>query len=324
MRLGRAALAFAALLLLIGVPVAVAPWFGGPARPLKTVDVVIKPGASLAEAAQVLEDAGLVRDDRQFRLLARLFGSRRAVKAGVYRLAAGDGWAHYLRKLQAGDVISYRITIPEGWPAVLVADRLRAEPKLKGDVAVPAEGSVLPDTYDFQAGETRAAVLGRMQAAMTATLAGLWAKRSAATVVKSPGDAVTLASIVEKETAKPSERRMIAGVYSNRLKQGMNLGADPTVIYPITKGRPLGRRIRQSELHADTGYNTYLKPGLPRGPIANPGRASLAAVLDPAVTDKLYFVADGTGGHVFAATLAEHDANVRKWFAIRRARGEIR
>ena len=132
-----------------------------------------------------------------------------------------------------------------------------------------------------------------------------------------------LASIVEKETGKAAVRPMIAGVYSNRLRQGMKLDADPTVIYPITKGRPLGRRIRQSELQSNNGYNTYAMAGLPIGPIANPGRESIAAVLDPAPTRALYFVADGTGGHVFADTLAQHNANVQKWFALRRARGEM-
>ena len=323
MRLGRAALAFALLLILLGGPLLVAPWFGNPDRPIKLTQVVIRPGTSLTGAAEQLEVAELITSARHFKLLSQLLGSNRSVKAGVYRFARGDGWAHYLAKLQAGDVISYRITIPEGWPAVLVADRLRGEKQLKGDIAVPAEGSVLPDTYDFEAGETRAAVLKRMQAAMTTTLATLWKDKRPTTIVKSPREAVVLASIVEKETGKPSERRLVAGVYTNRLKQGIKLDADPTVIYPYTKGRPLGRRIRQSELRADNGYNTYARPGLPLGPIANPGRESIAAVLDPAPTRALYFVADGQGGHVFADTLAEHNANVAKWFAIRRTRGEM-
>jgi len=323
MRLGRAAVVFAALLLLVGVPLLVMPWFGRPATPLQTVDVTIPAGASLGDAAQRLMNAGLITDDRQFRVLARLFGGDKPVKAGVYRLARGDGWGHYLHKLQVADVISFRITIPEGWPAVLVVDRLMAETRLKGELKPPEEGSVLPDTYDFQAGEPRAAVLKRMQAAMTRTLAELWKTRTPASVVKTPKEAIILASIVEKETGKASERRLVAGVYSNRLKQGIKLDADPTVIYPYTKGRPLGRRIRQSELKADNGYNTYLKPGLPAGPIANPGRAAIAAVLDPEATKALYFVADGSGGHVFADNLAQHNANVAKWFAIRRARGEM-
>jgi len=166
-------------------------------------------------------------------------------------------------------------------------------------------------------------VLGRMTAAMDRQLAALWAKRKPTSVVQTPAEAIILASIVEKETGKASERRTVAGVYSNRLRIGMKLDADPTVIYPITRGKPLGRRIRRSELNAITGYNTYREVGLPAGPIANPGRESIAAVLDPAPTKALYFVADGTGGHVFADTLAEHNSNVAKWYALRRARGEM-
>jgi UPF0755 protein len=162
-----------------------------------------------------------------------------------------------------------------------------------------------------------------MQAAMTKTVAQLWPKRSTDCPVSTPEQAVILASIVEKETGKPSERPMIAGVYCNRLKIGMKLDADPTVIYPVTKGKPLGRRILKSELNAVNGYNTYRRPGLPEGPIANPGKESIEAVLHPAQTKALYFVADGTGGHAFAETLAEQNANVAKWYAIRRQRGQM-
>jgi UPF0755 protein len=162
-----------------------------------------------------------------------------------------------------------------------------------------------------------------MQKAMSDYLAAAWAKRKPGIAVTTPEQAIVLASIVEKETGKPSERRTVAAVYGNRLRIGMPLQADPTVIYPITKGRPLGRRILRSELQAKNGYNTYASPGLPVGPIANPGRASIDAVLDPAQSQALYFVADGSGGHVFANTLAEHNANVAKWYAIRRARGEM-
>jgi UPF0755 protein len=162
-----------------------------------------------------------------------------------------------------------------------------------------------------------------MQSAMTRTLDALWAKRKPTCPINSKQDAIILASIVEKETGKPAERRTVAGVYCNRLRIGMKLDADPTVIYPITKGKPLGRRILKSELNAVNGYNTYRMAGLPAGPIANPGKESIAAVLDPARTQALYFVADGTGGHVFANTLAEHEANRKKWFEIRRARGEM-
>jgi UPF0755 protein len=220
-------------------------------------------------------------------------------------------------------VIRRFVTIPEGMPSIMVWERLMAEPLLTGTVPVPEEGSVLPESYDFERGESRAAVLARMQKAMSGTLAELWARRAPDIAVKTPREAMILASIVEKETSVPAEYRMVAGLYSNRVRQGMPLQADPTIIYPITKGKPLGRRIRQSEIRAVNGYNTYTRVGLPEGPITNPGRASIEAVLNPAKTNALYMVANGEGGHVFADTLAEHNQNVARWFAIRRARGEM-
>jgi UPF0755 protein len=297
-------------------------WWGpGPSD--TPVKVVIERGSSLARASYKLEEAGAVRSAGLFRRLAGQFGRKSPVKYGEYEVPAGASAEEILRLLQGGEALQYRITIPEGMPSILVHERLMATPGLTGTVAVAAEGSILPDTYSFERDEPRAKVQQRMQAAMTGTLADLWKDRKASTVVKSPKEAIILASIVEKETGKAAERRIVAGVYSNRLRIGMKLDADPTVIYPITKGKPLGRRIRRSELRRDTGYNTYLKPGLPAGPIANPGRASIAAVLDPEPTKALYFVADGTGGHVFANTLPEQNANVAKWRAIRRARGEM-
>jgi UPF0755 protein len=215
------------------------------------------------------------------------------------------------------------VAVPEGMPSIMVHERLMAQPYLTGAIPVPAEGSILPDSYDFERDESRQAVLRRMQAAMNRTLKELWAKRAPDTAVKTPQEALSLAAIVEKETGKPSERRLVAGLYSNRLRQGIMLQADPTIIYPITAGKPLGRRIRQSEIQAINDYNTYAMVGLPKGPITNPGRASIEAVLHPARTDALYMVADGTGGHAFAATLEEHNRNVAKWFAVRRARGEL-
>jgi UPF0755 protein len=208
-------------------------------------------------------------------------------------------------------------------PSIMVHERLMAQEHLTGDVTVPVEGSVLPESYDFERGEAREEVMRRMQAAMRRTLAELWAKRAPGIAVRTPEQAVILASIVEKETGKPSERRMVAGLYSNRLKHGMLLQADPTIIYPITKGKPLGRRIRQSEIQAVNDYNTYTMLGLPRAPITNPGRESIAAVLNPAKTGALYMVADGTGGHAFAESLEAHNRNVEKWFTIRRARGDL-
>jgi UPF0755 protein len=285
--------------------------------------VVIPQGASVARAAQVLEEAGVLEDAGGFRLRARLLGGTKPIRAGEYEVPAGASEADVLALLQSGRVLQRFVIVPEGMPSVLVHERLMRAPFLTGEVAVPEEGSVLPDSYSYQRGERRSAVLKRMQDAMTRELDALWAKRKPGLPVNSKAEAITLASIVEKETGKPSERRTVAGVYSNRLRVGMPLQADPTVIYPVTKGRPLGRRILRSELNTNNGYNTYRMAGLPLGPIANPGRESIAAVLDPAPTKALYFVADGTGGHVFADTLAEHNANVAKWYAIRRARGEM-
>ncbi|SMF73608.1 endolytic transglycosylase MltG [Allosphingosinicella indica] len=297
-------------------------WTGaGPAD--KPVVVVVPQGASLTRAADLLEQEGALRSADLFRLQSRLLAAGGSIKAGEYEVPARASAADILALLQSGKTVQRFVVIPEGLPSVLVQERLAKAPYLTGPAAVPEEGSVLPDSYSYLRGETRAAVLARMQTAMTKELDRLWAARKPDIAVSSKQEAVTLAAVVEKETAKPSERRMIAGVYTNRLKQGMKLDADPTVIYPITKGRPLGRRILRSELQADNGYNTYARAGLPAGPIANPGRESIAAVLNPEITSALFFVADGTGGHVFADTLAEHNANVAKWYAIRRARGEM-
>jgi UPF0755 protein len=233
------------------------------------------------------------------------------------------GGAAILNLLQHGKPVLRLITVTEGMPSAIVIEKLAANPYLAGPLPEVPEGSVLPDSYGYERGETRAALVKRMQAAMTKALAQLWPRRSTDCPVTTPDQAVILASIVEKETGKATERPMIAGVYCNRLKIGMKLDADPTVIYPVTKGKPLGRRILRSELNADNGYNTYRRPGLPEGPIANPGKESIEAVLHPAETKALYFVADGTGGHVFANTLAEQNANVARWYAIRRQRGQM-
>lgn len=321
MKIRSIVIAFGALVL-AGALFVVGSWYGpGPAE--QPTRVQIARGSSVYSAADALEAAGVIRSAAWFRLDAKLFGGAAPIKFGEYEIPKGASPASILSILQSGAAIQYLLTVPEGMPSILVHERLMAEEALTGDVAVPAEGSVLPDSYAFERGEPRQAVLDRMQAAMDRTLAQLWAARKPTTVVRTPAEAITLASVVEKETGKPSERRMVAGVYSNRLRIGMKLDADPTVIYPVTKGKPLGRRILRSELRADNGYNTYARAGLPKGPIANPGRESIAAVLDPEATKALYFVADGTGGHVFANTLAEHNANVVKWRAIRRARGEL-
>lgn len=297
-------------------------WFvGGPLD--KETSFIVPDGASLGTVATELEKQGAISSASSFRLRARLFGGGAPIKAGEFLLPKAASASKILSILQGDEVIRRFITVPEGMPSILVHEKLMAMPQLTGEIAVPEEGSLLPDTYDLQRGESRQAVVLRMQAAMRRTLAELWATRKPGIAVKTPEEALVLASIVEKETGKPSERTLVAGLYSNRLRQGIMLQADPTIIYPITRGKPLGRRIRQSEIRAINDYNTYSMVGLPKGPITNPGRDSIAAVLNPAKTDALYMVADGTGGHAFASTLAQHNENVAKWFAIRRARGEL-
>ncbi len=289
----------------------------------RDADFVIPEGASVRRAAAVMEQAGAIASADSFVRYARLLGSDAPIKPGEYEVRRGMSEASVLALIQSGRTRQRFVVIPEGMPSIMVYERLMANPMLTGAIPVPAEGSVLPDTYAFRRGESRAAVVRRMQAAMDRAFAEAWAQRSPRAFPHNRTEALALASIVEKETAKPSERRLVAGVYTNRLREGMRLQADPTIIYPITQGKALGRRIRQSEIAAVNGYNTYSKVGLPVGPIANPGRASLMAALNPAPTDYLYFVADGSGGHVFARTLEEHNANVARWFAIRRQRGEM-
>ncbi|MEO0417322.1 MAG: endolytic transglycosylase MltG [Pseudomonadota bacterium] len=283
----------------------------------------ISAGSSLSAVATKLESEGLITSADGFLMRARLFGSSDPIQAGEFNLTPGMDQAAILRAFQSGDVIRRFVTIPEGMPSILVYERLMATELLSGEIGVPPEGSILPNTYAYERGQSRASVVEQMQSAMDTALAEEWSNRGPSTVVDNIRDAVILASIVEKETGKPEERRMVAGLYSNRVRTGMLLQADPTIIYPITKGKPLGRRIRQSEIASVNGYNTYTKVGLPDGPITNPGRESIAAVLNPAQTSALFMVADGTGGHKFAETNEEHNANVEEWYKLRRERGEM-
>lgn len=290
--------------------------------PLKhNISLQIAPGSSLASASEQLERAGAISSASRFRVLAKMFGARAPIKAGEYRIPAHLSAADILKVLQGTKTIQRFVTVPEGWPSVLVKQVLDKTPGLSGTVAAPVEGMVLPDSYAFQRGDTRQQVVTRMQRAMVRYLAQAWAKRKPGLAVTTPREALILASIVEKETGKPSERRLVAAVYSNRLKRGMKLQADPTILYPHTFGRPLGRTIPGPWVSEVNRYNTYAMTGLPAGPICNPGRASIDAVLDPERSNALYFVADGSGGHVFATTLDQHNANVAKWRAFRAAHG---
>lgn len=312
----------AQLLLLIAVAVGLwAAWtYAGPgprAQNGKATTVFIEPGSGLAAIADKLDDAEVVRSDLLFTLAAMVTGGAEDLKAGEYEFASHASMRRVLADVRAGKVVRHGVTIPEGFTSEMAVERLMAEPILTGPVAVPAEGAILPATYDYQRGEARAAVLKRMTDAQTKLLAELWAKRQPDLPLKTPQEAVALASIVEKETALPAERPRIAAVFVNRLRKGMRLESDPTIIYGVTKGKPLGRPILASEVRGETPWNTYVIPGLPRTPIANPGRASLEAVLNPPKSNELFFVADGTGGHVFAETFEQHQANVAKWRKIK-------
>jgi UPF0755 protein len=282
--------------------------------------VLIEKGSGVATIAGELAAAGTIREPWLFRSWVRLTGQERGLHAGEYRIPAGASLAAQARMLATGlGQVEHQLTVPEGLTSQEIVVLLRDEPLLTGEIAqVPPEGSLLPETYNFLRGESRAEKLARMRAAMQATLDELWPERAANLPFDTREDALVLASIVEKETGVPEERRHVAGVFVNRLRQGMALQSDPTVIYAITHGSgALGRRLLRKDLQIDSPYNTYRHPGLPPGPIANPGRAAIAAVLDPLATKDLYFVADGTGGHVFAETLAEHNRNVARWRKIR-------
>ena len=289
----------------------------------KDVDVVIAQGSSLTAAANALEKAGAIGSADSFLTNSKLFGSGDPIKPGEYRVKKGMDAGEILALLQSGKVLQRLVAVPEGMPSILVHERLMATPLLTGSVAVPPEGSLLPDSYSYVRGETRAAVIGRMQKAMQTALANAWKARKPGVAVKTPEQAIILASIIEKETARASERRLVAAVYNNRLKRNMPLEADPTTIYPVTKGKPLGRRILQSELDAVNGYNTYAMRGLPVGPITNPGKASIEAALDPARSNAVFFVAQPDGSSAFSDTYAQHQAAVARLYAHRRAKGEM-
>jgi len=289
--------------------------------PLAEEQVIeLERGSGLAAIAGRLETAGVIEDARVFRLAARLTGRDRRLRAGEYRVPARVSPREVLDLLESGRVILHQLTIPEGLSTVEALAVVEAHPVLVGELpgALPGEGELLPETYSFPRGTTRAELVAQMERDMARLLAELWENRQAGLPLESPREALILASIIEKETAIAEEYGLVAGVFVNRLKRGMLLQTDPTVIYAITRGEgPLGRQLLRRDLEIDDPYNTYRYPGLPPGPIANPGRGALAAALDPAETDYLYFVADGSGGHAFARTLDEHNRNVARWRRIR-------
>jgi len=295
--------------------------FNAPGPSDADTTVVIEPGSGLEKIANGLAEAGVIGDPYVFIAAVKLTGQSRRIQAGEFRFPAGISPKGALDLMIEGKTVVRRLTVAEGLSSLEIVALLNAADGLEGEVeVVPAEGTLLPETYHFSLGDARDDVLARMKASMVTTLDRLWEGRAEGLPIESKEEAVTLASIVEKETGVASERPLVAGVFVNRLKRGMRLQSDPTVAYGIAGGEGLDRPLTRSDLKTPTPYNTYTIAGLPPGPIANPGVAALGAVLNPAETDYLYFVADGTGGHAFARTLREHNNNVRKWRRIERER----
>ena len=292
--------------------------FNAPGSHEESLTVLIPRGASLKRVADTLQSAGAISNATLFRRWVQITGSDDVLKAGEYAIAPGASMAQILDQMRRGEVVLRRLTVAEGLTSAQATALVAAAEGLGGMVEPPPEGVLLPETYYYTYGDTRAGLVRRMEVARAEFVDAVWPDRAAGLPFRSVDEAIILASVVEKETAVPSERARIAAVFINRLKRNMPLQSDPTVIYGITAGDALGRPIRQSELDRATPYNTYVNRGLPPTPIANPGRESILAVLHPAETQDLYFVADGTGGHAFAASLAEHNRNVAKWRRLQR------
>ena len=317
-RLSRLGASFIALLLLCA---GWTYWGPGPAAASGESTIVqLAPGEGVGGVALNLSRAGVVSSRVAFIAAAVASGRAHSLKAGEYEVPTHMSLAGLLDKIHRGLVVRHFVTIPEGFTVRDAVGVLRRADFLTGDVSAPKEGSLLPETYEVRRGDRREAVLARMVSARSKLLQALWAARASGLPYRSAEDAVILASVVEKETAKTDERPRIAAVFINRLRKGMRLESDPTVIYGVSGGVPLGRGLRVSELASTSPYNTYRVAGLPPTPIANPGRAALAAALQPARTDDLFFVADGTGGHVFAATFEAHKRNVAHWRSVEQAR----
>jgi len=293
--------------------------------PVKSETIFAVPqGAGVSTIARKLQDEGLISNSYIFRFGTVAMDKDTELKAGEFRIAANSSMRDILIELTEGRAIQYNVTIPEGFTSWQIVERLKAAELLTGEIEeIPAEGALLPNTYNFERGATRQSVLEQMIKAHDEALAEIWENRDEGLPIETPEELVILASIVEKETGLAEERPEVAGVFINRLNKGMRLQSDPTIIYGITKGEGvLGRGLKRSEIDTKTEYNTYQIDGLPVGPIANPGIESMRAVANPAETEALYFVADGSGGHAFANSYKEHQANVAAWRKIEKERLE--
>lgn len=291
----------------------------GPLTESRTV--VIPRGSGVDEIAHQLWHAGVVSDPYSFILGVGIDGNAPRLRSGEYAFAARVTSRDVANELASGRTVIRRLTVPEGLTTAQVLALVEAAEGLEGDIGpIPPEGTMLPSTFFYTWGDSRRQIVARAEHGMSETLAQLWAHRASDLPFHTPVEAVILASIVEKETAQPQERPHVAGVFINRLRQNMRLQADPTVIYGLTHGQgPLDRPLTHVDLETDSKWNTYVIDGLPPTPIDNPGKASLEAVLQPLRTDDLYFVSDGSGRHVFAKTLAEHNRNVTRLRQIERA-----
>jgi UPF0755 protein len=300
--------------------------FDGPGPSATTTNFLIRPNTGVAEIADQLERRGLISDSRIFQLGVRAYDHDGALKAGEYEIKAGASMRDIMELLESGKSVLASLTIPEGLTVEQAFQRIAEHEALTGDMPaeIPPEGSLIADTQRFTRGATRQQIIDKMMADQKRIVETIWNRRVSGLPIADINEFVTLASIVEKETGIADERSRVAAVFINRLNKGMRLQSDPTILYGLFggKGRPADRPIYQSDIDKPTPYNTYLINGLPPGPIANPGRESLEAVANPSKTEDLYFVADGTGGHVFAATLEEHNENVARWRAFQKKQAE--
>jgi UPF0755 protein len=302
------------LLMLLAVITLGTLFVPGPLGEPKTV--IIPHGAGTREVANVLDSAGAIYCPILFRIAVKISAAN-ALKAGEYELTPGQSLMDILTMIHEGRSVVHLFTVAEGLTSLEITRLLMAVPILTGTIAVPPEGSLQPESYRYMYGDTRSSLIARMQKPMQEVLNDLWAKRDQSIPLATPEEAVVMASVIEKETGKPAERPRIAGVFYNRLHQHMRLQSDPTVIYGILQAKGImDHDIEHDDLAFPSPYNTYTNDGLPPKPICNPGRAALEAALHPEANNYLYFVADGTGGHSFASTLAEHNQNVAKWNAL--------